>query len=198
MNYGELKAAVTAWSKRTDLAAQIPAFVSLAQERLSREARVRGMIASASLSTTAGNEAVALPSDWMQGLSLDIEGNGLEYRTPEELRSAYPSTYSGRPAVYTVEGSSLILGPKPDSAYTVRARYYQRPTAFGSDSATDYVLTHHSGVYLFATLVELALYAYDTERSAIWEQRYQQALRDLNAAEGSAAAGGTTLRMRAH
>jgi len=197
MNYGELKTALTNWTKRSDLSSHYQTFVDQVQARLNTDVRVRGRIASATLSTVAGTESVALPSDWLRGLSLDIEGHGLEYRTPEELRAAYPSSFSGRPVVYSIEGDNLILGPKPDSVYSIRARYYQRFTAFAGDSSTDWVLTNYPNVYLFGCLVEAEAFAMDDNRSAVWEQRYQQAVNAMNRTEGSAASAGTTLRMRA-
>jgi hypothetical protein len=196
MNYGELKSTLTAWSKRADLAAVLPSIVLLSQERMNRDLLLAGMIASSTLTTTAGNESVALPSGWLKGLSLDIEGAGLEYRTSEELRSMFPDAYSGRPSVYTVEGSNLILGPKPDTVYNIRARYYQKLLPFTSDASTDYVLTNHSSVYLAAGMVEIALYTMDDQLAAFWEPRYQSFVRDANKSDSSAGTGGTVLRMK--
>lgn len=197
MNYGELKSAIAAWSKRSDMTAQIPIFVGLAQERLNRELRARQMIASTTLAATGGVETIALPNDWMSGASLDIDGVGIEYRSPEALRSMYPSSYSGHPLVYTVEGTNLVLGPKPDQNYSIRARYYARLGEFANDAATDWLLTAYPGAYLFACLVELSMYGFDRESAAVWESRLQTSMSDINQAESSAASGGTGLRMRA-
>ena len=197
MNYGELRTTLAAWSKRSDLTTVLPSIVELAQERLNNDLRLAGMVTSANLTTTAGNEAVAQPAGWLVGQSLDIEGAPIEYRTPEELRGTYPAAYSGRPAVYTIEGSSIIFGPKPDSTYTIRARYYQKLLPFSLDASTDFVLTNYPSIYLAAGMVEIAAYTVDPAMAMFWEPRYQAAVRNANETGGSAGAAGTTLRMRA-
>lgn len=197
MDFGALKTTLDGWAKRTDLQPVYSSIVDLAQQRLNRDLRLSGMVQNATLTTTAGVESVALPADWLIGLSVDLEGTALEYRTTEQLRGMYPPAYSGRPAVFSVEGRALVLGPVPDSTYSLRARYYKRFEAFSLDTDTDYVLTNHSAVYLAACMVEIAAYTRDDALAAFWEPRYQQAVAQVNKSDGSAGVAGVTLRMKA-
>jgi hypothetical protein len=196
-NYSDLTTSVALWLNRGDLATMAPEFVSLAEERIARDVRCRQMMTSATLTTVAGVEAVALPDRWIEGVSLRIQTPqiALEYVTPEELRGMFGSEYSGLPSVYTVQGTSLILGPVPSQVYTVQSTYYRRFDAL-SGSATNALLTAYPSLYLFAALAEALPYLKDDQRAGLWEAKYAATVRQVNATESSAASAGTSLRIR--
>ena len=61
-NYTTFIAVVADYLARTDLTSQIPDFVNLAQNRMSRDLRVRQMLKVATTDTTGGDSTIALPA----------------------------------------------------------------------------------------------------------------------------------------
>lgn len=196
-DYGTLTAAVSEWLVRPDLTYGIPEFISLAEERISRDIRCRQMVTTASLSALTGVETVALPERWIEGVSLRIETPRmtLDYLTPEMLRAEFGSTYSGLPSVYTIEGENIVLGPLPAQDYTLRATYYQRFASLESTN-TNALIAIAPSLYLFAALAESAPYLMDDERVALWENKYAATVRQVNATQSSASTAGTSMRIR--
>ena len=194
---GTLTLAINDWLSRSDLIYAVPEFIGLAEERIARDVRCRQMVTSATLATVAGVESVALPDRWLEGVSLRIvtPQMRLEYLTPEALRGAFGSTYSGLPSVYTIEGTNIILGPVPAQVYDLQATYYARFEALET-SNTNALLVASPSLYLFGALAEAAPYLMDDQRAGMWEAKYAAAVRQVNATESSAASAGTSLRIR--
>ena len=73
-SYSTLKTKIGEYLARTDLDAQIPDFIRLAEERLRRDLRIRQMLKVATATTTADDSTVSLPADFlaMKDLHMDI------------------------------------------------------------------------------------------------------------------------------
>jgi hypothetical protein len=197
--YAGLKSSVAAWLKRDDLTSIIPDLVTMAESRIARDLRLRRQIVSADLSLTAGTQGVDLPADWLEFENVTLAGTfprQLTYVNIEHLDSRYPSDHLGVPAVYTLEGNQILFGPTPDSAYTVNVFYYGKFAALSADADTNWLLTNHPSIYLFATLAEAAPYVMDDERSVIWEGKYAKDMNELQNADDAAMFSGTALRVR--
>ena len=65
-NYTDLLASVASYLHRSDLTANIPDFVVLAEARISRDLRIRKQITTTNLTSVAGTKTLALPSDWLE------------------------------------------------------------------------------------------------------------------------------------
>lgn len=197
--YADLKTSVAAWLKRSDLTAIIPDFVALAEARIARDLRLRRQITSADLSLAAGVQGVDLPADWLEFENVTLNGNPsrqLTYVNIEHLDSRYPSSYTGQPAVYTLEGNQILFGPTPDAAYTAGVFYYAKFAPFVDDTDTNWLLTNHPSIYLFACLAEAAPYLVDDQRSVLWEGKYAKDMNELQASDDMAMFSGTALRVR--
>lgn len=197
--YAGLKASVASWLKRSDLTTIIPDLVALAEARIARDLRLRRQIVSADITLTAGTQGVDLPADWLEFENVTLAANPprqLTYVNIEHLDSKYPSTWTGTPAVYTLEGNQILFGPTPDAAYTANVFYYGKFAALSADSDTNWLLTNHPSVYLFACLAEAAPYLMDDERSVLWEGKYAKDMNELQTADDAAMFSGTALRVR--
>ena len=150
--YTGLQASIADYIKRTDLGAVIPDFIVLAEARIARELRLRSQVTSTTLTATAGSQAVALPTGWLECENVGITGSdpvNLVYANIEYLDSKYPDGFfTGKPSVYSIEQSNLLLGPTPDAAYAISLLYYKRYDAL-SVTPTNYLLTTHPSIYLF-------------------------------------------------
>ena len=198
--YADLQASIANWAHRTDLTALIPDFVTMAEARISRDLRLRKQITTTTLTTVALTQAVALPSDWLELENLSVAitpERPLSYATIEQLDARFPSGgYTGVPALYTIEGDNILLGPIPDSAYTLNVIYYARFPSLITNS-TNWLLTNHPGVYLWSTLIEAMQYAQDIPNMEVYKARYVEALLLLQQQDDAATHSGSALRVRA-
>ena len=197
--YTGLQASIADYIKRTDLGAVIPDFIVLAEARIARELRLRSQVTSTTLTTTAGTQAVALPVGWLECENVGIAGAApvnLVYANIEYLDSKYPDGYfTGKPAIYSIEGSSLMLGPTPDAAYAISLLYYKRYDAL-SVTPTNYLLTTHPSIYLFAALAEACVYTLDNDRVTMWEAKYKKEIESVQDTDQKAQFSGSALRVR--
>lgn len=195
--FGELKSAVAGWLHRDDLAANIPDFVTLAEARHARDLRLKSMMATATLTTTAGVSTVALPAGWLEFVSLSIPALAtvLDPVSTSE-QASYPAAQTGQPTGYTVRASNLVLSPTPDAVYSLSAVYYQAPTPLSDAAPTNAILLSHPGLYLWAALAEAAPFLASDARAATWEAKYAAELDAVIRADRRATGGSLRIRSR--
>ena len=191
--YTELQASIARWMNRTDLGADIPTFIAHAESRIATDLRVRKMLTSLTLNAAAGQGA-ALPAGWLEFKSLGVNGNVLSYMAPELLaeRGHYQP---GEPQVYTIVGGDVLLNPLPDVAYSIDTVYYKRLDPL-FQSSSNWLLTDHPNVYLYAALTEGALFLKKPDEAATWAGLYGGLVESLRSEDKRATSSGSTLRMR--
>jgi hypothetical protein len=199
-SYTDLIASVANWAHRSDLGALMPDIVAMAEARISRDLRLRNQITSTTLIATAGARSVPIPADWLEFENLSIITSGgsqrqLTYVPVEHMDSKYDSAYVGLPAIYTLEGDSLLLAPTPDSAYSIDAIYYARLPSIITNG-TNWLLTSHPNIYLFACLAEVFLYTQNPDQIQLFSQRYSEGLQQLQVQDDRASHSGSTLRVK--
>lgn len=160
--YAGLQDAVVSFSRRTDIAAIVPAFIALAEAELNTMLRTRKMVGRATITISA--EYGAIPSDFAGVRSFDVAGTParqLMYRTPDQLvamRAAYRSTQPT--SDYTIVGSEFRYYPAPVSpaTYSAELTYWQRIPALSDSNTSNWLLAAHPHIYLYGALVQLAIY----------------------------------------
>lgn len=167
-----LQAAVAQYLNRRDLTDQIPAFVTQATAKFSRELRVRDMQKRAQ-ATTSG-EYISLPGDYAAPYSLELAtaprcwGEPLAYVTEKaasELRAARPT---GPFQWYTIYGSELELVYAPSTNFDFRLKYYARVPALVNPSDTNWLLTKSPDLYVAGACLEAAIYLKDDTGLQRW------------------------------
>lgn len=195
--FAELKTAVAGWLHRDDLAANIPDFIALAEARHARELRLRPMITTAPLATVAGVSTVALPARWLAFVSLSLPALSISLDPISKgVQAAYPAADTGAPKFYSVQGSSLVLSPIPDAVYSLTASYYEAPTPLSDADPTNWLLTAHPGLYLWAALAEAAPFLSSDARAATWEGKYAAELAQATASDSKSTGGSLRIRAR--
>lgn len=199
-SYSDLLASVAAWANKTDMTSVIPDFVSIAESRIARDLRLRQQITSGTLTTLTTTRAVALPADWIEFSNVTVGDNPpnvCQFVTTEHLDTKYPEEgFSGRPFVYSVEGDYVLFGPTPDDAYTVNIDYFARFPDLATNG-TNWLLTNHPNVYLYACLREAFLYMFNDERAARWDGLYLQSVKDAQKFDDQSSHSGSALRVKA-
>lgn len=198
-NYSDLQSSVASWLHRSDLTSVIPDLVTLAEARIARDLRLSNQLATATLTCVSGTNTVAVPNGFLEFENLTLNTDptrALAFVSYEYLTTKYDEGYVGIPVHYTIAGTSLVLGPTPDAAYTITASYYKRLDPLASVS-TNWLLTNHPGVYLFGTLAEAAPFMQNDERTGLWESKYAQEVARLQDADQRAQYSGSALRVKA-
>lgn len=199
-NYTDLQASLANWLHRTDLTAVIPDLIVLAEARLARDLRLRSQVVSTTLSTVANQRSVTFPTDWLEFENVTLVGNpdsNLVYVNIQYLDDQFPgNAATGKPVVCSIEGQALLLGPTPDAVYTISTLYYQRWPALAT-TPTNWLLSNHPSLYLFAALAEAAPFLQDDGRAALWEGKYAADVAKLQISDDAGQFSGSGLRVRA-
>lgn len=143
MNYGELQANIQDIVENSFPAASIALFVRQAEQRIYNFIQFPSLRKNVTGTLTVNNKYLSAPSDFLSVYSMAvIKANG-EYvyllnKDVNFIREAYPSpTETGLPKHYAIFGPtytdfnelSFIVGPTPNSSYSVELHYYYYPTS---------------------------------------------------------------------
>lgn len=182
-NYGQLKTAVANWLNRSDLTASLSTFVSLAEDNIRQDVRVRAM--EQELSGTGG--VVAAPAGLMETRMVLLDDKVQDYVTPNEW-VADDST-----GQYTILDGRFRFQKAGD--YVIR--YWEELDPLDADSDTNWLLTNAPDVYLWASVEQAAVFVRDDQVAGIARAQYEQAVAKLNRTEHKAQYGGPlTVRAR--
>ena len=164
MNYVALVAAITDATENTETSFvnHIPDFVRDAEYRIYSTVPVLATRKNSTGSATAAFQYVAVPSDWLATYSfaiIDTTGNHYFMVEKDEnfIYEAYPNpTTTGRPLHYAYyDQSTFLLGPTPDTSYSLKLSYYGYPTSIVTAGSTwlgnnfEHALLYGSLVYAY-------------------------------------------------
>lgn len=163
----DLQTAVIERVKNVSLADVFPQLVKLAEATMNRRLRCREQITSVSVVITAG--IAALPTDFEEVIGV-YDSAGTEY-IAQPVQSLQQTQTRG---YYAISGSNIVA--KNDETLTLQ--YYARlPTITDSMSDTNWLLTRHPGLYLYAVMFEAAKHLMDEELATkiapVMELEYQ-------------------------
>ena len=197
-NFTELKSTIADFLNRDDLTAIIPAFIEMAEAQMNRDLR-HWRMEKRSVGDV-DSEYSALPSDWIETISLHVNGDGtstlnLQSREAVANRRAKTEDETGRPTLYTHAAGSIELFPTPDKTYEIELLYYAKIDALSSSTATNWLLDEAPDVYFVRALIHSAPYLQEDARAGTWASMYSAAVQKLNSASDAAKMSGTGLRL---
>lgn len=172
--YGDLKSSVASWLNRSDLTTQIVDFIAIAEQRIRQDVRVRAMEASATGSLSA--TTLAFPTRLAEIKRVVLNGYQLDYLPPESF-SVVADTDTSH---YTTKGE-VIHFQKASGDYIVE--YLQWFAPFSDNADTNWLLTNHPAVYLYAALAEAAVWLRDRQDIEIFATRYQAEIARIRASD---------------
>ena len=187
-SYTELKSTVADYLARSDLTTQIPDFITLAENRLRRDLRIRQMLKYVTTNTVAGDGTVALPSDFLAMRDLHIEtnpGSVIEYQPPSNFFRNARTPESGIPTMYTVLATEFKFAPVPDGVYTLHMLYYGAPAYLSSTNSSNAFLANCPDLLLYAALGEAEPYLMNDERLQTWASLYQRGIDSISSSDES-------------
>jgi hypothetical protein len=178
---------------------QINMFITQAEERIYNSVQIPALRKNVTGLTTSGNKYLSCPADFLSVFSMAvIDATGsYEYLLNKDvnfIRQAYPNPADqGLPRHYALFGPtvvtsvitdelSFILGPTPDSGYTVELHYYYYPESIttAADGRT-WLGDNYSPVLLYGTMVEAYIFLKgEQDLMAAYEGKYKEAMGQLN------------------
>jgi hypothetical protein len=183
--YSELTAATADWLNRSDLTAQVPDFVILAEAEMRRRLR-RGTVRNTAFTINA--VAMTLPADCAEMRSIWLVSGQptmdipLRNCTPEMLaeRRARAANVAGRPTDFAIEAGQLVFAPTPDQTYTAEIFYYSKIAPLTALAPTSALFTENPDIYLYGTLLQAEPYLENDERVDVWKTKFNDAINQLN------------------
>ena len=142
MNYTELKANIQEICENEFDADQLALFTEQAEQKIYSSIDLPAQRFNSTGNLTASNKYLAMPSGMLYTYSLAVIDSGDYYyllnKDVNFIREAYPSaTYEGRPQHYAIfDKDTMIVGPTPDSAYTVEIHYSAYPESIVTAGTT--------------------------------------------------------------
>lgn len=164
----ELRSAIANWTKADDLETdRLNEFIAIAEARFNRDLRVRAML-NEMASTALSSGAASLPSGFLAFEELRYDGDTSYTLQPKSLEwvRAQPEDTS-EPVYFAIDGSSVICWP---TAGSIKGTYYKALDSLASNSS-NWLLTSHPDLYLFACLEEAAIFENDMQRGQLWGSR---------------------------
>lgn len=199
MNYGQLKQAIANRLGRNNLGDVIPDFVTLAEGRLYYGAKdIEGNVPPLRLLQMQATETTtlaALPTGFLSLSRLTVPcGVGtraLAYVTPEE----YADIICVDARYYTFQDGGIAVNGGTPASFTLA--YYKRFAALVADEDTNWLLTNHPAVYLYAALIEAYAHIKDDARIPTAARLYMAAVGALIDADEAMKHSGSTLTIQA-
>jgi hypothetical protein len=192
MNYTQLKAAIIAYTENQDAAfeAEVPVFVQQTEQRVYNSVQFPSLRKNVTGSVTANNKYLACPGDFLASYSLAVidTTGAYEYLLNKDvnfIRQAYPTpTSTGIPKYYALFGPqstnadelSFILGPTPNTTYSVELHYFYYPESI-VDAGTSWLGDNFDSVLLYGSLVEAYTYMKgEQDMLTLYNQKFMEAL----------------------
>lgn len=184
-NYTDLQASVASWMRRSDLAAQIPDFIALAEAVMNRHLRTSLQLVTATMAI--GAEFVDKPAGFRMMRSLRLTsgtGRKLVPIAPEQMaaRKALPTVLSSAPQEFTAVGSQFEFYPVPDQAYSAEIQYQAVIPPLSAGNPTNWLLTDHPDCYLFGALAAGLAFVKSDQRAGEFQAQFEKSLDEVEAA----------------
>ena len=208
MTYAELVTAIQTYTENTfpsttladgtvvSSTTQLNRFIEQAEQRIYNSVQFPSLRKNVVGNLTTTNKYLSCPDDFLSTYSLAVVDStgAYEYLLNKDvnfIRQAYPNptTDTGIPKYYalfgpTVNGStitnelSFMVGPTPDSSYTVELHYYYYPVSITvSSTGQTWLGDNFDTVLLYGSLVEAYTYMKgETDMMALYDGKYKEAL----------------------
>jgi len=193
----ELATAVANFLARADLTSRIPEFVALAEAKLNRKLRTPEMETKVTFPITG--EYVPLPTGFLEVRSFYLDSDpftALSY-LPPDTQTGYLIAGSSIPAYFSIVGTNFRFAPVPSATYNATLIYYAAPPSVKTGgSATNWLLTAHPDLYLWASCYWGAVYLQDEVKASASKGLYDEALAEVMTLGRRTRWGGPSMAMR--
>jgi len=183
MNYAQLVAEIQSYTENQFQTVDINTFIEQAEQRIYNSVQLPALRKNVTGNVTTNNKYLSAPSDWLATFSLaviDASGN-YTYLLDKDvnfIRESYRSgTDTGLPIYYALfDQDTFILGPTPDSSYSMELHYYYYPQSIVT-AGTTWLGDNFDSALLYGSLLEAYTYMKgEPDVIAEYQKRYDNAL----------------------
>ena len=192
-NLGDLRTLVKDWSNRTDISnSVIDSFINIAQDRANRILRLPILEGFSTITVT--NNALALPTDYLEAKSLVVTVNGkaIELERKDLAFVTKQQNNQGNPKYFARKQSSFVIAPTSDVS-SADLYYYYVAADLVNDADTNWFVEHGTDLLLYGALSELSLYTKNTEDALQWEAKFKATAQDIMRMADDADWSGSTI-----
>jgi hypothetical protein len=163
MNYTELQTRIADYMHRTDLGAQIPTFIELAEAYLVRELQIKELQKSSTL-TTVG-EYAPLPSDFGTVSRVVMASGGWSWNLDYSSEPDMVTATNAQPTLYALETDQIrIMGAGTGTQATLY--YIPAIQPLSVSNTSNWITDNAADLYLYASCLEAAKYLRDDQQAA--------------------------------
>jgi hypothetical protein len=183
MNYTELKADIQDICETTFTDDQLAMFTDQAEQKIYNTVQIPALRKNVTGVTTTDNSYIDVPSDFLWSYSLAVVDGSSNYtylinKDVNFIREAYPNAATtGLPQHYAYfNDAAFIVGPTPDSGYTVELHYGYYPASIVT-AGTTWLGTEFDSALLNGALIEAIRFMKgEPDLVALYERLYVQAM----------------------
>jgi len=183
-DYTTLQSTIADYLARSDLTASIPEFIRLAENRLSRDLRIRQMLQIATTTIDSTNGTVEIPADFLAMKDIHISSSNpiqtVTFQSPSNFFRNTRASTSGLPSFYTALGSEFRFSPIGAETDTLQMLYYVKPPHMSSTVSSNLWLANTPDLLLYAALGEAEPFLMNDERLATWSAMYDRGVQSLS------------------
>ena len=184
MNYTQLTTAIQSYVENEFTTTDINVFITQAEQRIYNTVQIAYLRKNVTGALTQDKQYLTLPSDWLDTFSLAVLDSSSSYsylinKDVNFIREAYPvaGDNKGLPQYYALfDDTTLILGPTPDSGYTMELHYYYYPETI-TTATTTWLGDNFSSVLLYGSILEAYTFLKgEPDMMAEYQKRYDTSL----------------------
>lgn len=175
-------------NSETTFVDNLSVIIKQAEDRILKSVQLPDFRKNSTGTTTSGNKYLSMPDDFLAPYSLAVDNSGYEYLLFKDvnlIREAYPAASTQAvPKYYAIfTDSSFLLGPTPNSNYSVELHYFYKPESItAASSGTSWLGTNAESTLLYGCLYEAYTFMKgDADMLQLYAGRYEDALAKLNA-----------------
>lgn len=186
--YAQLKQALKDFLETTETTfeSNLPLFIRMSEERILKSVQLNLFRKNASGTLTSGNKYLACPTDFLAPFSLSYtDGQGdksfMLLKDVSFIQEYWPDATDTDPPKYYAQfdNENLIVGPTPDSSYSVELHYFYRPASLtaGAESGTTWLSVNAELTLFYGALLEAYIFLKgDPDLMATYDKRFQESL----------------------
>lgn len=187
--YTELQQAIKDFTENdeTSFVTNLPIFIRSAEDRILYLADLEEFRKNATSALTTNDPFLSVPSDFLAPFSLRIttsnNENFLLIKDVNYIQEYNKGVSNTVPKYYGIfDSSNFIVGPTPDSNYTVELHYYYSPASLtaGAGSGTTWLSENAPNALLYGSLIEAYTYMKgEPDMMGLYSQRFEQEIQRL-------------------
>ena len=184
MTYAQLTANIEDICETSFTSDQLSMFTQQAEQKIYNSVQLPALRKNVTGTLTSGNKYLSVPTDFLNTFSLAVtDSDGVfTYLLDKDvnfMREAYPNpTTTGFPKHYALfDDSAFILGPTPNSGYTMELHYGYYPESIVTASTLPWLGENFDSALLIGALIEAIRFMKgEPDMVQLYEKFYLQAI----------------------